>query len=330
MRGLTLLAALAIGFGRSDLGAQSTYTRATHVYKQVGGTEIKADVYRLLGDEVRPAVIWIHGGGLIFGDRTTIRPDQLIRFLDAGFAVISIDYRLAPETKLPAIIEDLRDACQWVRDQGPALFAIDPNRVAVVGNSAGGYLALVAGFAVSPRPKALVSFYGYGDLAGDWTARPDPNYLAMPRVSKEDAAKAVGGTVISESPRYPRVLFYTHARQTGRWIREIAALEPARNRGQLGRLSPIRQVTRDFPPTLLLHGDRDIDVPFEESARMAIALKRHGVPHRLVRMRNYDHLFDVYPTGWTQEGAKPVGLQDPKVAAAYDDVVAFLKSHIDR
>ena len=112
--------------------------------------------------------------------------------LDAGYTIISIDYRLAPQAKLNDIIEDLVDAYRWVRIDGPKLFRIDPNRIAVVGHSAGGYLTLMAGFRLNPRPAALVSFYGYGDIAGDWYSRPDPFYSRQPAVPKEEAYQAVG------------------------------------------------------------------------------------------------------------------------------------------
>jgi acetyl esterase/lipase len=81
--------------------------------------------------------------------------------------VVAIDYRLAPEAKLPAIVDDLRDAAAWIREQGPARFGIASERLAVAGHAAGGYLTLLSGHAVEPRPRALVSFYGYGDIAGD-------------------------------------------------------------------------------------------------------------------------------------------------------------------
>ncbi len=338
MRSLAVVlawAALGLGLavdpqaGQVGVGSETTFSKATYTYKRVGECDIKADVYRLPGKDVRPAIVWIHGGALIFGNRGSVRPDQLQRYLSAGYAVVSIDYRLAPEAKLPAIVDDLRDAYRWVQVTGPELFWIDPNRIALVGNSAGGYLALMAGFAVTPRPKALVSFYGYVDITGAWTTRPDPHFLTLERVTKEDAYKVVGATVLSESPIFPRVMFYNYTRQNGLWLREVAALDPDKERERLEQFSPIHHVSKEYPPTLFLHGDKDTDVPFEQSVRMAAALKRVGVPHQLIQMHNYDHLFDVFPTGWTPD-AEPLGLKDPRVAAAYDVVVEFLRKHVGR
>ena len=161
------------------------YTKDTYTYKTVDEHEIPVDVYRYPGDDVRPALIWIHGGALIFGTRNWLPSAQLEKYLQAGYTVISIDYRLAPETKLAAIVEDITDAYAWVRANGPDLFKIDPDRIAVVGHSAGGYLTLMAGLRLRPRPKALVSFYGYGDITGPWYSRPDPFYSQMPAVSKD-------------------------------------------------------------------------------------------------------------------------------------------------
>ncbi|MBI3858041.1 MAG: alpha/beta hydrolase fold domain-containing protein [Planctomycetes bacterium] len=76
----------------------------TYTYKTVGDLPIKADVYRLPGDEVRPVIVWIHGGALIVGQRGGPSLEQRKRYLNAGYVIVSIDYRLAPETKLKGII----------------------------------------------------------------------------------------------------------------------------------------------------------------------------------------------------------------------------------
>src|SRR3954452_11894474 len=160
-----------------------------------------------------------HRGGM---DRALL--DALLK---DGYVVVSIDYRLAPETKLPVILDDVRDACRWVRERGPKLFGIDPEKLAVMGGSAGGYLTLVTGYRVEPRPRALVSFWGYGDIAGAWYSRPDPFYRRMPLVPEKEARAAVGGAVLSESSgKNDRHRFYLHCRQQGTWPREVAGLDP--------------------------------------------------------------------------------------------------------
>jgi acetyl esterase/lipase len=136
----------------------------TFVYKKVADCPIKVDVFARHRNGRKPVAVWIHGGALIFGSRKLPPNSRVLRaLLNAGFAVVSIDYRLAPETKLPAIIEDVRDAFRWIRENSEKL-GIDPSRMVVCGGSAGGYLTLMTGFALTPRPKALVSYWGYGDI----------------------------------------------------------------------------------------------------------------------------------------------------------------------
>ena len=115
---------------------------ATYTYKRVRGHDIKADVFRPQVKGKRPVVVWIHGGALINGSRGQI--DRRVKEFaqQRGYVLVSIDYRLAPESKLPAIIEDLEDAFAWIRRQGPERFDADPSRIAVAGASAGGYLTL--------------------------------------------------------------------------------------------------------------------------------------------------------------------------------------------
>jgi acetyl esterase/lipase len=126
----------------------------------------------------------------------------------------------------------------------------------------GGYLTLMGGFCLKPRPAALVSFYGYGDIRKQ---RPDPHYLNLDRIDKEEAYKVVGGDVLSGSPISPRAIFYNYCKQNGLWVKQVTGIDPNKEAEKLKQFSPVLHVTKEYPPTLLLHGDKDRDVPFEKS-----------------------------------------------------------------
>jgi acetyl esterase/lipase len=296
--------------------------KETCSYKTAGALEIKADVYRCPGDKLRPAVLYIHGGALIGGSRGDLPEAERQLYLAAGFNVVAIDYRLAPETKLAAIVEDIEDSYAWVRANGPGLLNIDPDRIAIMGKSAGGYLTMTAGFRVGPRPKALISYYGYGDLTGAWYARPDPFYCRKPPVSVVQAYKDVTGRILAEAPigggaSQGRYQFYLYCRQQGLWPKEISGHDPETEAAWFAQYEPLRNVTPDYPPTLLLHGEPDTDVPFEQSVLMAAALERHGVDHEFVRRSDRGHAFDL--------GTAP---GDAAMEAAYGRILAFLKQHV--
>ena len=83
-------------------GTAVEFRKKTFIYKSIDKVTIKADLFQNAGDSrLKPVIVWIHGGGLIFGSRTDIPEEQLKLYLNAGFSLVSIDYRLAPETKLP-------------------------------------------------------------------------------------------------------------------------------------------------------------------------------------------------------------------------------------
>ena len=290
-------------------------TKQTHVYKTVGQCEIRADVYPA-PDVSRPSpvVVWIHGGALIMGSRRSAPDRHLERYLDAGLTVVSVDYRLAPETKVEGIVEDVRDAFRWVRETGPALFGIDPERVATVGHSAGGYLSLMSGRNVDPRPRCIASFYGYGDIVGDWYSKPSRFYLQEPPVTQEEARAAVGEKAVSEGTGGRRP-FYLFCRQRGLWPRLVGGHDPASEPDALLPFCPARNVSADFPPTLLLHGDEDTDVPYEQSVMMSEALERAGVASELITIPGGGHGFDS-------------DADEPVVAKALDRVVSFLAEHL--
>ena len=284
-------------------------TPHTYVYKLAGGCGVKADVHLPTGGGCRPGIVWIHGGALIMGSRRGLARWQLDRYLRAGFIVIAIDYRLAPETKLPAIVEDLQDAFAWARREGPDLFDLDPSRLAAVGHSAGGYLTLMAGHCVDPRPTALVAFCGYGDIVGPWYSQPDPFYCREPAVSAEEARASVGSTPIAESSGEQsecRDRFYLYCRQQGLWPKEVSGHDPHAEGEWFRPYCPVQNVTPEYPPTLLLHGDRDTDVPYEQSEMMAAALRRAGVEHEFFTAAGGDHGFDMIEEAAAREGMNRV------------------------
>jgi acetyl esterase/lipase len=290
------------------------YNIETFIYKTVPGLDIKADVIRTEKPRrVARTLVYIHGGALIMGTRSGVPKTQLDRYLDAGFNVVSIDYRLAPETKLPEIIEDIKDAFIWVRDKGPELFGANPAKLAVAGSSAGGYLTLMTGFAVEPKPKALISFYGYGDVVGDWYAKPDPFYSKKPAVSREAALMSVGTTPLVEGGD-GREPFYLYCRQQGLWPREVSGWDPWKEPEKFKPYCPIQNITREYTPTILLHGDRDTDVPYEQSATMAGALSRAGVDNSLVTIEGGGHGFEHEESDDTKR--------------SMDLVMSFMKEHV--
>lgn len=290
-------------------------SRETFTYKTAGACEIKADVFNASPRERRPLAVWIHGGALIMGDRRGIDGTLLGELTKAGYVVVSIDYRLAPETKLPAIFDDVRDAFKWVREEAPKRFGARSDRISVLGSSAGGYLTLATGYLFEPRPAALVSFWGYGDIAGPWYSRPDAFYRRQPLVAEAEARASVGTKEIAEPPpRNQRSRFYLYCRQNGLWPKEVSGLDPDTEPKAFDRFCPVRNVTGDFPPTLLVHGTKDTDVPHEQSVVMDRELARHRVAHEFISVAGAGHGLG--------------GVDDARVAAIHERVLAFLNRYM--
>lgn len=262
----------------------------TITYKTVDGLDIRADVQGGGAGLKKPAVVWIHGGALIMGSRSGVPRALCSRWLALGYVVVSIDYRLAPETRLPEIVADVRDAFQWVQEHGPKRFGVDPDRIAAAGGSAGGYLTLMAGFHVKPRPRVLASFWGYGDITTPWYAEPDAFYRKQPLVSREEALASVGTMPLTEpSPQSRRGQFYLYCRQQGLWPVEVSGHDPRREPKWFDAYCPIRNVSTEYPPSILIHGTEDTDVPYSESRKMAARLKEAGVEHELMTVEGGGH-----------------------------------------
>src|SRR5262249_7574868 len=113
-----------------------------------------------------------------------------------------------------------------------------------------------------------------------------------PLVNREDALKGVGRGVLTGSNadnQKARSLYYLYLRQNGMWTREVTGFDPEREKEKIDPYCPVRNVSADYPPTLLVHGTEDTDVPYEQSAAMARELARQKVKHELVTVTGAGH-----------------------------------------
>jgi len=165
-------------------------------------------VYRPNGDGPRPAVLLVHGGSWQRGSRSEMAKFAR-RFASAGYVVFNVDYRLAPQYHYPTQLDDVRAAFGWLRAHASSL-GVDPQRIAVMGYSAGAHLALLLGFADAngaPRPRAVVA----GAAPSDLTAYPNSPVIAAliggSGVELPDAY-ADASPISHVSPGDPPVLLY--------------------------------------------------------------------------------------------------------------------------
>lgn len=268
----------------------------TFIYKEVDGLGLAMDCYRGSTDA---AILWIHGGGFIGGGREDVElfRYQLTAYLEEGYSFFAVDYRLAPESRLRDGVSDIVDAVSWIHANGPAILGKSIGSLFVAGFSAGGCLALVAGNLAGSHVKAIVSIYGYGNPLADWYRLPDEFYNTLRPISDSEARKYVGSRPIGNATGlYDRYNFYIWCRQTGSWISEVIGDEPFQDEAR-AKFCPANDVSSVFPPTLLIHGDADTDVPCHESVAMAETFRKAGVCHDLVIVKGAGHLFDAEENG---------------------------------
>lgn len=207
-----------------------------------------------------PVIVWVHGGGWKSGDKLNC---PLIWLAAEGFAVASLDVRLLHAAQWPAQLDDPRAAIRWLRENA-SRYGLDPRRIAIAGGSSGGHVAALVGTtsapaneSVSSRVQAVIDFYGPSDLL-----MMPPN-VPGPGKTDTDLAKANG------------------ARLLGGIVRD----RPERAR----EASALHQVSKDDPPFLILHGDRDPQVPLNQSERLDSRLREAGVPSELYVIEGGGH-----------------------------------------
>lgn len=299
----------------SDLGAglfldleKRRFTRRTFTYKTVDSLEILADAYVPSLAKGAPVVIYIHGGGLIFGCRHNLCESLRDELMKAGYALVSIDFRLAPETRIEEIIEDVADACRWIRENGAEKLSVDPRRMALIGGSSGGYLALIAGRLLEPRPRALISVSGLGDLEL-LRKHHNPDRTGFKRDEGPYAVVKDEPLCGSEDPA--RLKLGQYLVEKGWLLYETLGFDPDEEPERYDRLSLIKDIPAGYPPVLLVHAESDPSVPFDEAAKVMHALKEKGIDCKLF----------VVPEGHSSELLE----KNPK---ALRQILSFLDEHL--
>ena len=229
-------------------------------YKNIDGKSLQLDIYRPrnLTDTV-PLLVFIHGGAWKGGKRSDYLV-YLVDFAKRGYVTATVSYRLLADSVWPACAEDIRDALKWFFDNGNN-YGYDPDRIALVGGSAGGHLAMLGGYGwgkteegndstESHRVKAVVDIYGPADLTTEY-ARNHPlvtSLIARP---------------YDESPELYR------------------------------EASPVSYLDKTDPPTLILHGTSDRLVPVSQSDDLKHRLDTLGVPCEYHRLPLWPHTMDM-------------------------------------
>ncbi|MDM8005241.1 MAG: alpha/beta hydrolase [Phycisphaerae bacterium] len=242
----------------------SIEVRTNIEYGRVGERLLQLDLYQPkgLGKPV-PAVILIHGGGWKSGDRKIYRY-YCIKLAEKGYVTATMSYRLSKEAPYPAAVQDAKCAVRWLRANARK-HHVDPDKIAVLGGSAGGHLAMMVGYSwgvkalegnggnagASSAVQAVINFYGPVDLTADEAKR--------------------AGAVIDF--------------MGGRKYDEAEA--------QYREASPIIHLTKKAPPTLILHGTIDDTVPIAQADLLAKRLKELGVPYEYERLEGWPHTMDL-------------------------------------
>jgi acetyl esterase/lipase len=265
---LAALAAWAPAWGAEQASPSATWaarsvsqylSMSDITYLTAGNVELKLDVHRRRGlTGPQPALIYIHGGGWIGGNKGGA-VSLLMPWFEMGYTIVNVEYRLLRAAPAPAAVADCLCALRWVATRAQN-YGIDPARLVISGESAGGHLALTTAMIPEsagmdkqcpgvPLPKiaAVVNFYGITDVA---------DLLEGPNL-KSYAVSWIGN---------------------------------GENRQELAKqVSPLTYVRPGLPPILTIQGDADPTVPYSHSVRLQEALEKANVPHQLVTIPGGKH-----------------------------------------
>jgi len=233
------------------------------VYVKIGDWNGRMDIYfQQSSAQPTPLIINIHGGGWKNGVKES--QGGFNPFFKAGFAVANVEYRMTPQAKAPAAIEDVRCALIYMIKNAKQ-FNIDINKIVVMGGSAGGHLALMAGLlgnnhafdnnckgSEKIKVAAIIDKYGIADV-WDWAYG-----LHGPEIKKSNSAKDWMGDKKNDEAFAKSV-------------------------------SPVSYINKNSPPTLIIHGNADSTVPYKQSVELHKQLEKAGVKTELITVEGGGH-----------------------------------------
>lgn len=247
--------------------AQNQYAVTANItYLTASGYDSKLDVYRRRDVQTpQPTVIFYHGGGWVGGTKES-SVMSLLPWMELGWNVVNVEYRMARNALAPAAVEDAQCALRFVVNNAKN-YNVDGNRIVVTGESAGGHLALAVG--MIPQSAGFTNICAGGGFAGSETGVPKVaaiiNWYGIP-----DVAEMLSG---------PNARSYAVA-----WLGSgKTAMDVAKS------VSPITYVRADLPPILNIQGDKDPIVPYTQNVRLNDALTKAGAKSELFTVPGGGH-----------------------------------------
>lgn len=237
-------------------------------YASAGEKKLLLDVYTPNSDAdddgPLPLIVWIHGGAWRAGNK---RHCPALPYTTKGYVAASVSYRLSQEAIFPAQIEDCKAAIRWLRANAEK-YRIDPDRIGVWGSSAGGHLVAMLG--TSGDVKELETQHGNLDQSSRVQAVCD--FFGPTDFLRMDADSLPGGPIVHDDPKSPE------SQLIGAPIQD--------NPDKVAKANPITYVTRDDPPFLIVHGNKDPLVPWQQSKYLYDAMLKVG--HKDVKFEVID------------------------------------------
>ena len=247
-------------------GHNQPYTIVSDVpYARVDQRELALDIYLPTGVERPPLLVWVHGGRWMFQSKEDMFTTALV---EKGFAMASVDFRLAGEAIFPAQVHDIKAAIRFLRANSEE-FGYDATRIGIHGRSAGGHLTALVG-----------TTNGHPELEGNLGAYLDVSSDVQAVVSYFGASNLT--TILDQSTTFGKPLR----------AEAMAVLfgAPVANRQELARLaSPVFHVDMTDPPLLLLHGDQDPQMPINQAHELHGRYKALGLTGRLEVIHGAEH-----------------------------------------